>query len=130
FVSETSMRILAVLFFAVLTIPCAVAQQNQSQDTMPESATQAAPKRDKGKKEPTPASAAASDKSNAESGKPTEPPKGDSSEASDQEEHYDVAEVPPVITHHQITLNAKTLGYTATTGRLPIKRGDGKTEAE
>jgi len=124
------MRILAVLFFAVLTIPCAVAQQSQSQDTMPESATQAASKKDKGKKEPKPASAAASDKSNAESGKPTEPPKGDSSEASDKEEHYDVAEVPPVITHHQITLNAKTLGYTATAGRLPIKRGDGKIEAE
>jgi len=35
-----------------------------------------------------------------------------------------------VVTHHQIALNGKTLNYTATTGRLPIKRGDGKTEAE
>jgi carboxypeptidase C (cathepsin A) len=123
------MRILAVLFFAVLTIPFAVAQQNQSQDATPESAKQAASKKDKGKKESTPASAATPDKS-AESGKPAEPPKAESSEATDKEEHYDVAEVPPVITHHQIALNGKTLSYTATAGRLPLKRGDGKTEAE
>ena len=45
-------------------------------------------------------------------------------------EEFDVAEVPPVVTHHQITLDGKLLKYTATTGRLPIKRGDGKIEAE
>src|SRR5689334_5917601 len=45
-------------------------------------------------------------------------------------EESDVSEVPPVITHHQITLDGKGLKYTATTGRLPIKRGDGKIEAE
>ncbi len=113
----------------MLTIPFAATQQDQ--DTTPEATKQAATKKDKGKKEPAPASAATPDKT-AESGKPAEPPKPDSSEATDKdkEEHYDVAEVPPVITHHQITLNGKTLSYTATAGRLPIKRGDGKTEAE
>jgi carboxypeptidase C (cathepsin A) len=50
--------------------------------------------------------------------------------ASDKEEHYDVTEVAPVVTHHQITLDGKVLKYTATTGRLPIKREDGKIEAE
>jgi carboxypeptidase C (cathepsin A) len=45
-------------------------------------------------------------------------------------EEYDVSEVPPVLTHHQITLDGKPLRYTATAGRLPIKRGDGKIEAE
>ena len=45
-------------------------------------------------------------------------------------EEFDVSEVPPVVTHHQITLDGKPLKYTATTGRLPIKRGDGKIEAE
>ncbi len=45
-------------------------------------------------------------------------------------EEYDVSEVPPVVTHHQLTLDGKPLKYTATTGRLPIKRGDGKIEAE
>ena len=38
--------------------------------------------------------------------------------------------MPPVITHHQFALNGKTLSYTATAGRLPLKRADGKTEAE
>ena len=48
----------------------------------------------------------------------------------DKEEHYDMAEVPPVVTHHQITVDGKVLKYTATAGRLPSKRGDGKCEAE
>jgi carboxypeptidase C (cathepsin A) len=48
----------------------------------------------------------------------------------EKEEHFDMTEVPPVVTHHQITLNGKVLKYTATAGRLPIKRGDGHIEAE
>ena len=35
-----------------------------------------------------------------------------------------------MVTHHQLTLDGKLLKYTATTGRLPLKRGDGKIEAE
>jgi carboxypeptidase C (cathepsin A) len=35
-----------------------------------------------------------------------------------------------MVTHHQITVDGKLLRYTATTGRLPIKRGDGKIDAE
>ena len=125
------MRMMVALLFALLTIPCAGAQQSQSQDMTPESTKQTASRKDKTKKEPGPASSATPDKS-AESSKPAEPPKPDSSEATDKdkEEHYDVAEVPPVITHHQLALNGKSLSYTATAGRLPIKRADGKTEAE
>ena len=48
----------------------------------------------------------------------------------EKEEHYDMGEVPPAVTHHQITVDGKGLKYTATAGRLPIKRGDGKIEAE
>ncbi len=68
--------------------------------------------------------------------KPPEPsastpdqPKPDAGK-DDKQEHYDMTEVPPVITHHSATVNGKSLSYTATTGRLPIKRGDGKIEAE
>ena len=50
--------------------------------------------------------------------------------ADKDKEEYDVSEVPPVVTHHQLTLDGKLLKYTATTGRLPLKRGDGKIEAE
>src|ERR1035438_10108448 len=129
-----------VLFFAVMTIPLSLAQQNQSSDTTTgESAKPATTK--KNKKQSTPGSAITPEKA-AESVKPAEPPKPDAKEAAekdkdkdgdkhkDKEEHYDVTEVPPVITHHQTTVNGKALGYTATTGRLPIKRGDGKIEAE
>ncbi len=48
----------------------------------------------------------------------------------DKEEHFDMTEQAPVVTHHQITVDGKLLKYAATTGRLPIKRGDGKIEAE
>jgi len=62
---------------------------------------------------------------------PSEPKAEPGKEApGDKEEHYDMTEVPPVVTRHQITLAGKVLHYTATAGRLPIKRGDGKIEAE
>src|SRR5215469_7052151 len=48
----------------------------------------------------------------------------------DKEEHFDMTEVAPVVTHHQISVDGKALKYTATAGRLPIKRADGKIEAE
>ena len=61
---------------------------------------------------------------------PEAKPEGGKEAASDKEEHYDMTEMPPVVTHHRITVDGKTLAYTATAGRLPIKRGDGKIEAE
>ena len=119
------MRFVAVLFFAVLTMPSLLAQQAQDApaEKAKPTATRQTSNKDKSKKEPAPATAAAPDKS-AESGKKEEPSK--SEEATEKEEHFDVTELPPVITHHQITLNGKTLNYTATTGRLPLKREDGK----
>ncbi len=50
--------------------------------------------------------------------------------ADSKEEHYDMTETAPVVTHHQISVDGKLLKYTATVGRLPIERGDGKIEAE
>ena len=48
----------------------------------------------------------------------------------DKEEHFDMTEIPASVTHHQISVDGKVLKYTATAGRLPIKRGDGRIEAE
>src|SRR5207245_4183435 len=69
--------------------------------------------------------------------KPTEPAppqpdqkSGDDKDKEKKEERFDMTEVAPIATHHQITVDGKTLKYTATAGRLPIKRGDGKIEAE
>jgi carboxypeptidase C (cathepsin A) len=62
--------------------------------------------------------------------KPAKESSGDKDKDKDKEEHFDMTEVAPVVTHHQITVNGKVLKYTATAGRLPIKRPDGKIEAE
>lgn len=43
--------------------------------------------------------------------------------------HFDMKETSPSVTHHSITAGGKTLRYTATAGRMPIKDGEGKTEA-
>jgi len=44
--------------------------------------------------------------------------------------HFDMAEVPPQVTHHEVRVDGKALRYTATAGRLPIKDAEGKIEAE
>lgn len=45
--------------------------------------------------------------------------------------HFDMTEVPPVVTHHTIRAGGRELRYTATTGRMPIKDpNEGKIEAE
>jgi carboxypeptidase C (cathepsin A) len=75
-----------------------------------------------------PAEAAAKPESPAEE-KPA-PRETAADREKDKEERYDMTEVSPVVTHHQITVDGKPLKYTATAGRLPIKRGDGKIEAE
>lgn len=57
----------------------------------------------------------------------------DSESADDAEgsqDQYEMTEVAPVVTRHQITLNGASLQYTATAGRLPIKRGNGVIEGE
>src|SRR5512144_294078 len=64
-----------------------------------------------------------------EAAKPTEeksPEPSKTAETGDKEQNFDVSEVPPIVTHHQITVEGKPLKYTATAGRLPIKRPDGK----
>ncbi|MGA8142953.1 MAG: hypothetical protein WB987_03570 [Candidatus Acidiferrales bacterium] len=57
-------------------------------------------------------------------------PTREGSGEKEKELHFDMAEVPPVVTHHQIAVTGKALKYTAAAGRLPIKRPDGKIEAE
>jgi len=119
------MKFLASFLFAALTISVAVAQQDQPTAATPDSTAKAAPRKDKSKKEPAPAPEKA-----AESAKPADAPKAEEATDKDKDEHFDVSEVPPVVTHHQMTINGKTLSYTATAGRLPLKRADGKIEAE
>jgi len=123
------MKILPAIFLTV-SLPFAVfaRQGSSSQESSADNPQQAATK-DKKQKPATETKAPETAKPE-EPGKLLESNKPNPNEATDKEEHFDVTEVPPVVTHHQMTLNGKTLNYTATTGRLPIKRGDGKIEAE
>jgi carboxypeptidase C (cathepsin A) len=54
----------------------------------------------------------------------------ESAEKEAKPEEQQKKEPEPVVTHHQITVNGKTLHYTATAGRLPIKDDEGNIEAE
>jgi carboxypeptidase C (cathepsin A) len=91
--------------------------------------TAEAPRNGEKKKPETPAPTPASQTKTPE--QPAAPEaKPEAGKDSSAEEHYEMAEVAPIVTHHQVTLDGKPLRYTATTGRLPIQRGDGKIEAE
>jgi len=118
------MRIHLALLLGLLLAAGAVAQQDQPSQDKPADKAKAATRDKKDKRESAPVAA-----SEKPADKPADAPRPDG-EATDKEEHYDVTEAAPVVTHHQITLNGKALSYAATVGRLPIKRGDGKIEAE
>jgi carboxypeptidase C (cathepsin A) len=120
---ETSVRPLFALIFAAF-LTSAVAAQQPAKSEPPQPQTQEQKKQTKQpSQQPKPEQPAT---------KPTEPASQPEPKPGDdkKEEHYDMTEVPPVVTHHEMKLDGKTLKYTATAGRLPIKRGDGKIEAE
>jgi carboxypeptidase C (cathepsin A) len=50
--------------------------------------------------------------------------------SADNAAHWEMREVAPVTSKHQITVNGKVLHYTANAGRLPIRDISGNTEAE
>ena len=122
-----------VLSFILALNFCLPVWSQQSSSTSPPDA----PKQKKNKPEPTPPAAAEAkpqEPARAPENKP-EPGKEPAGEKSndkdkDKEERYDMTEIPPIVTHHQVTVDGKALRYTATTGRLPIKRGDGRIDAE
>jgi carboxypeptidase C (cathepsin A) len=109
----------------ILLIP-AFAQQPGSSQSQPKPEPQT--KTNAPSKKPTPAKSPETPTATEEP-KP-EPAKESGDKAKDKEEHFDMTEVAPVVTHHQIRVNGKPLHYTATAGRLPIRRADGKIEAQ
>jgi carboxypeptidase C (cathepsin A) len=135
------MRLVAANFLvAVVMFAGARAQQANMPDSQNQQTVQSKAKQKKLKTEPSerPRVEEKNPPQSTEQNAPkpaTEQQKPESSKetadkSADKEEHYDLTEVPPVVTHHQITVEDRLLKYTATTGRLPIKRGDGKIEAE
>jgi carboxypeptidase C (cathepsin A) len=123
------MRVLIVTVAVLCALAVAAAQQaNSSSDQPKEKKTKNSEPaaRTQEKKPSQPAEKSPEANPPSEEPKATTPKPG----ADKDKEEFDVSEVPPVVTHHQITVDGKLLKYTATTGRLPIKRGDGKIEAE
>src|SRR5438094_7147170 len=120
---------LALVVAAILAAPVCAQQSENQQPSQPQ-AQSTNQQKTKKQKQAEPQKAQKPEEPTAKTTEPPhaqmEPKPGDDK----KEEHYDMTEVPPVVTHHQISVNGKTLKYTANTGRLPIKRGDGKIEAE
>src|SRR5579864_4901658 len=119
--------LLALTAAAVLATTTAAQQSSENKEQSPQSQQQLQKKQPAQKQSQQPKPEEAS----AKTSEPTPPPEPKAGDDKDKkEEHFDMTEVPPVVTHHQINVDGRTLKYTATAGRLPIKRGDGKIEAE
>src|SRR5437879_2555711 len=130
-ITGESMRSLALSLLFTLAL-CVGAVSQQPSSSMPPPDTS---KTKKNKNEPaanakTPEPAAQSQPTTPPPPAPAAKPEPAKDADKDKEEHYDITEVPAVVTHHQITVDGKLLKYTATAGRLPVKRGDGRIEAE
>ncbi|HEX3353885.1 MAG TPA: peptidase S10 [Terriglobales bacterium] len=122
------MRVFVVTFtlLCALFAGAAAQQANSSNDEPKEKKSKSVESKNQEKKPSQAAEKTTEPAPPAEEQKPAAPKPG----TDKDKEEFDVSEVAPVVTHHQLTLDGKLLKYTATTGRLPIKRGDGKIEAE
>jgi carboxypeptidase C (cathepsin A) len=118
---------IAAIMFSFLLPGAALAQSNAAppQTSTKKPAAQAATKPPEDK-----TAAPAANTPEAAASQEQRPRESSGDKEKDKEERYDMTEVAPVVTHHQITVDGKLLKYSATAGRLPIKRGDGKIEAE
>ena len=116
----------ALPFVLAAAVSAALWADPQSQN--PPSEAQPAPAAQKKKEKPSAPERTEQPTPATEPSRPAEPQPEADKEA--KEEHYDMTEVAPIVTHHQITVEGKTLRYAASAGRLPIKRADGKIEAE
>ncbi len=75
-----------------------------------------------------PAREAARERERREESQPSEE-RGERGSATHTAFHFDMKETAPSVTRHQVEVNGRTLRYTATAGRLPIRNGEGTTEA-
>jgi len=120
--------LLALVVAAVLATSLAAQQSNPDKEQSQSSQNQ--PQKKQPQKPPTPEKEKKAEEPAAKNPEPA-PSQPEQKPGDDKKDlHFDMTEVAPIVTHHQITAEGKTLKYTATAGRLPIKRADGKIEAE
>jgi len=120
------MRILPALMVATLLAAAMFAQSSEKKEQASTASQQAkkAPLQKPQEKKPEEPSVKPPEPA------PPQPEQKSGDEKERKEERFDMAEAAPVVTRHQVTVDGKVLKYTAAAGRLPIKRGDGKIEAE
>ena len=119
--------LMTAILFSFLLSTAVLAQSNTTQNQAPAAKKAEQPSAAKSpEKNPSENAAKNPEPAASSEEKPAKERSGDNK----NEEHFDMAEVAPIVTHHQITVDGKLLKYTATAGRLPIKRADGKIEAE
>lgn len=121
------MRIFSISFAACLAIALAGVVGSAQQADQSKSSNQ---KKPSAAAEKTPETPSAKPDAAAEPKPSPREASSDKEKEKDKEEHFDMTETSPIVTHHQITVDGKLLKYTATAGRLPIERGDGKIQAE
>jgi carboxypeptidase C (cathepsin A) len=120
--------VLLNLVLSSVVLTSALAQQPDSSQSQPQPEPQTKTNTPSKKSQP-PAAKSPDIQTATEEPKP-ELIKDSADKSKDKEERFDMTEVAPVVTHHEITVNGRLLHYTATAGRLPIKRADGKIEAQ
>jgi len=124
------MKLSAVVFSLLLALPLVAQQRRRPPSPEPQATTprstepEAAPRaRQTEAEQQTPAR-------EAERARPEpEPQRGGFGGPMNTTFHFDMHETPPTVTHHTTSVNGRTLAYTATAGRMPIKNGEGMTEA-
>jgi len=125
------MKLKAILF-AVLLISLPLFAQQRRQQTPAPAPTAPAAQQSAAPRSTEPEPPARAQQMEREQQQPAresernQPPSGG---ATNTNFHFDMKETAPSVTHHQMTVNGRTLHYTATAGRLPIKNGEGTTEA-
>ena len=121
------MRLLAVSLLVIAMGAAVIAQQSSSapvsEASKPDTSKQKKSKTEAVPSEPTSQPATQAQPAQQTTPTPeTKPESGKPPGDKEAEVHYDMTEVAPVVTHHQVTVDGKALRYTATVGRLPIKR--------
>ena len=112
-------RVLAVILGLIFCLLPALAQQQDSDSPKKSDKEQKAKKEDKPAAQKPAEAPATTSESKAEPAK----------DGDDKEVRFDVSEVAPEVTHHQITVEGKALKYTSAAYELVALRGAGRHAA-
>ena len=122
------MKTIVISALLACSLPVALAQQSQKPAAKEKPAAPAAKPAPEAKnpppkpaEEPAPESKTAVEAKAEPEGKDQETPRGVQPDLKDE---------PPVVTHHELRIGGRTLRYTATAGRMPIKDEAGKINAD